>query len=79
MDWFSSENKVIRPITCLPLKWKLLASKISDKIYKHMAEKNLLPWEQKGFTKGGRGTKEQLVIDEFTMKVSKACLTNFTM
>ena len=44
-----------------------------------MAEKNLLPWEQKGCTKGGRGTKEQLVIDKVTMKDSKAHLINLTM
>ena len=29
-----------RPITCLPLMWKLLTSMISNKIYEHMAEKN---------------------------------------
>ena len=44
-----------------------------------MAEKNLLPWEQKGCTKGGRGKKEQLVIDKVTMKDSKARLTNLTI
>ena len=36
-----------RPITCLPLMWKLLTSMISDKITEHMAEKNLLSWEKR--------------------------------
>ena len=67
-----------RPITCLPLMWKLLTSMISDKITEHMAEKNLLSWEKKECTKGGRGTKGQLVIDKATMKDSKARLTNLT-
>ena len=41
----------IRPITCLPLMWKLLTSMISDKITEHMAEKNLLSWEKKSAQK----------------------------
>ena len=68
-----------RPITCLPLMGKLMTSMISDKIYEHMAEKNLLLWKQKGCTKGGRETNEQLVIDKAPMKDSKARLTNLTM
>ena len=40
---------------------------------------NLLPWKQKGRTKEGKGTKEQLVIDKVTMKDSKAHLINLTM
>ena len=34
---------------------------------------------KKECTKGGRGTKGQLVIDKATMKDSKARLTNLTM
>ena len=41
----------IRPITCLPFMWKLLTSRINDKIYKHMVEKNMLPWNKKGAQK----------------------------
>lgn len=68
-----------RPITCLPLMWKLLTSMISDEIYVHMAAQNLIPWEQKGCTKGGRGTKEQLVIDKAAMKDCKTRSTNLAM
>ena len=68
-----------RPITCLPLMWKLLTSMISDILYEHLAKQDLLPWEQKGCTRGGRGTKEQLVINKATMKDSKARSTNLTM
>ena len=41
----SVEN--VRPITCLPLMWKLLAGIISQDKYYFMENENLLPEEQK--------------------------------
>ena len=43
-------NEVIyfRPITCLPIMWKLLTGIISEEMYKHLDKENLLPDEQKG-------------------------------
>ena len=41
-----------RPITCLPMVWKLLTGIISEKIYYHLESKHLLPEEQKGCRKG---------------------------
>ena len=41
-----------RPITCLPLVWKLLTGMISDEMYSFLEESNLLPEEQKGCRKG---------------------------
>ena len=43
-----------RPITCLPIVWKLLASLIADDIYHHLETKSLLPEEQKGCRKRTR-------------------------
>lgn len=40
-----------RPITCLPLMWKLLASVMSEELYKHLETKNLLAEEQKVYRK----------------------------
>ena len=37
-----------RPITCLSTTWKLLTSIIANELYNHLAEKGLIPWEQKG-------------------------------
>ena len=51
-----------RPITCLPLKWKLLTGVIADQIYAYLDHKKLLPEEQKGFRKGSNGTNEELMI-----------------
>ena len=36
-----------RPVTCLPLMWKLLSGVIADQIYGHLDQQKLLPEEQK--------------------------------
>lgn len=68
-----------RPITCLPIIWKLMTSMISETIYEHLDSQSLLPWEQKGCQKGSRGTKDQLVIDKAIMRDSKGRKTNLAM
>ena len=40
-----------RPITCLPIMWKLLSREIADQIYEHLDQQKLLPEEQKGCRK----------------------------
>ena len=37
-----------RPLACLNLLWKLLTGIITDKLYKHLENEDLLPEEQKG-------------------------------
>ena len=63
----SVEN--FRPITCLPLMWKLLTGIISEDMYCFMENENLLPEEQKGCRRKSRGTKDQLLIDKAMLKV----------
>ena len=46
-----------RPITWLPLIWKLLTGILAEELYEHLEKTNSLPWEQKGYRKGNRGTK----------------------
>ena len=53
-----------RPITCLPLMWKLLTGVIAGQIYAHLDQEKLLPQEQKGCRKGSRGTNGLLYIDK---------------
>ena len=62
----SVEN--FRPITCLPLMWKLLTGIISEDMYCFMKNENLLPEEQKGGRRKSRGTKDQLLIDKTILK-----------
>ena len=68
-----------RPITCLPIMWKLLTSVISEAIYQHLDSNEMMPWEQKGCGRGSRGTKDQLCIDKGVMKDSKKRKTNLAM
>ena len=60
-----------RPITCLPLTWKLLPGVIADQIYAHLDQEKLLPEEQKGCRKGSRGTNDLIYIDEAVIKEVK--------
>ena len=53
----STKGKVpsnYRPITCLPVMWKLLTGVIAEAIYQHLDDNEVLPWEQTGCTKGRR-------------------------
>ena len=43
-----------RPITFLPLIWKLLTGVIADQIYGHLDQQDLLSEEQKGCRKRSR-------------------------
>ena len=73
----SAEN--FRPITCLPLMWKLLTRIISEDMYCFMETGNLLPEEQKGCRKKSRGTKDQLLIDKTILKDCRKRRANHAM
>lgn len=68
-----------RPITCLPLMWKLLTGMIADDMYGYMESENLLPDEQKGCRRKSRGTKDQLLIDKTILKDCRKRNTNLAM
>ena len=68
-----------RPITCLPLMWKLLTGVIADQIYAHLDQKKLLPEEQKGCRKVSRGTNNLLCIDRAVIKEVKSRNKNLAM
>ena len=40
-----------RPISCLPLMWKLMSRMLAGKMYSHLESENVLPSEQKGCRK----------------------------
>ena len=67
-----------RPITRLPLMWKLLAGVIADQIYAH-SDQQLLPEEQKGCRKSSRGINDLLYIDRAVIKEVKSRNKNLTM
>ena len=68
-----------RPITCLPLMWKLLTGVIADQMYAHLDQEKLLPEEQKGCRKGSRGTNDLLYIDRAVIKEVKSRSENLAM
>ena len=68
-----------RPITCLPLMWKLLTGVIADQICAHLDQEKLLPEEQKGCRKGSRGTNDLLYIDRAVIQEVKSTNKNLAM
>ena len=68
-----------RPITSLPLIWKLLTGIIADGMYSFLESRDLLPDEQKGCRKKSRGTHDQLFIDKMLMKEMKQRKKNVAM
>ena len=73
----SVEN--FKPITCLPLMWKLLTGIISEDMYYFMENENILPEEQKGCRRKSRGTKDQLLIDKIIPKDCRQRRTTLAM
>ena len=56
-----------RPITCLPIMWKLMTGIIADSLYKMLEESDILPMVQNGYRRKSRGTKDQLLIDKMNL------------
>ena len=49
-------------------RYKLLASIITERTYSFLEQKELLPYEQKGWRKGSYGCKDQLVISRMIIE-----------
>lgn len=45
-----------RPITCLPMMWKLFTGVIAESVYEHLDGNSLMPVEQKGCRRRTRGS-----------------------
>ena len=68
-----------RPITCLPMMWKILTAQIREKIYYSLTSRGLFPDDQKGCYKGSRGTAELLYVDQHILNESKTRRKNIAM
>ena len=68
-----------RPITCLPLMWKLFIGVIAEQMYAHLDQVRLLPEEQKGCRKGSRRTNDLLYNDRAVVKEVKSRIKNLAM
>ena len=67
--WTSPNN--YRPITCLPMVWKISTAQIREENYYSLASRGLFPEEQKGCHKESRCTAELLYIDQPILNESK--------
>ena len=65
-----------RPISCLPLMWKLITGIIPNSVYEYLEMYKLLPVKQKRCRRNSRGTKDQLLIDEMVLNDCKKKHTN---
>ncbi|XP_060804959.1 uncharacterized protein LOC132902746 [Amyelois transitella] len=69
-----------RPITCLQTIYKILTACISEMIYLHISENDIMAEQQKGCKKNSQGCKEQLTIDAIIMnRVAKKKLSIYSM
>ena len=68
-----------RPITCLPIIWKLFTGMIAEEMYTYLERGSLLPQEQKGCRRRCRGKKGQLLIDKTILRDCKKRRTNLAM
>ena len=64
-----------KPITCLPMMWKILTAQIREEIYYSLTSRRLFPDKQKG----SRGIAELLYIDQHILNESKNRRENLAM
>ena len=70
---------IYRPITCLPMMWKILTAQIREQIYYSLTSHGLSPDEQKGCCEGSRGTAGLFYIDQQILNESKTRRKNLAM
>ena len=68
-----------RPITCLPMTWKILMPQIREEIYYSLISCWLFLEEQKGCCKGSRDTGELLDINQYILNEIKIRRKNLAM
>jgi len=60
-----------RPITCLPIVYKILTSIITSRMAHHIQANSIIPTEQKGNASNTFGTIDQLIINKMIMEEAK--------
>uniref|UniRef100_H3AYE9 Reverse transcriptase domain-containing protein n=1 Tax=Latimeria chalumnae TaxID=7897 RepID=H3AYE9_LATCH len=68
-----------RPITCLPITWKLLTAILARAISRHLETNKIMACEQKGNCRNTRGTKDQLLIDKTILRDCKVQKINLAI
>ena len=60
-----------RPVTCLPIMYKIISSIVTSRLTHHITANNLIPTEQKGNASNTFGTIDQLIINKMIMENAK--------
>merc|ERR1719452_293298 len=68
-----------RPICCLPTTYKLLTAILSERLYDHLSDNDLLSEQQKGCIKDCFGTKDQLLLNKAILENCRKRATNLSM
>ena len=67
-----------RPVTCLPITYKIMTSIITQRMKTHLTTFNLIPEEQKGGISGNQGTVDQLLIDNLILENARKSKRNLS-
>jgi hypothetical protein len=67
----TDKPKNYRPITCLPMIYKLITSIMSRRMQRYIEDQNLMPKRQKGCCRGSKGCKDQLLISKAILQKCK--------
>ena len=62
-----------RPVTCLPLLWKLSSRVIANQIYGYLDQQKLLTEQEKGSRKISKGSNDLLYINSRTEITEVKC------
>jgi len=68
-----------RPITCLPIQYKIMTAAISKIMWRHINNHNILAPQQRGCVPRSLGCKEHLMFDKLVMEDARAKQRNLHM
>ena len=68
-----------RPITCLPIMYKVISSVINNRLLSHLTTNKLIPEEQKGCAPNTYGCIDQLFIDSMILDDAKSRQKNLSI
>lgn len=62
-----------------PILYKSITLLITNRVYRHLTDKKILAFEQKGCKRGTRGCKDQLLLDNYILEITKKTKRNASM
>lgn len=75
----SADPRDYRPITCLPVLYKIITAVVSDLMWPHISQFGILPVDQRGCVPGSLGCKEQLLLNQMVVETARRRKRNLSM